>query len=522
MEELMNVVDWSRAQFALTAMYHWIFVPLTLGLAIIVAIMESIYVKTNDTKWLGITKFWMLLFGINFAIGVATGIILEFEFGTNWSNYSWFVGDIFGAPLAIEGIFAFFMESTFFAVMFFGWNKVSKRFHLTATWLTAFGASLSALWILVANAWMQFPVGMEFNPDTMRNEMVDFWAVLFSPVAINKFLHTVLSSWVLGSVFVIGVSGWMLLKKRNISMATKSIKVAVWVGLVGILLTLQTGDKSAVIVGEVQPMKLAAMEGSYHGDKGEELVLLGIPNCDKCYNNSEEEFECEIGLPCGLAMLARRDMEAFVPGITDIINGFDINADGDTIYTVSYEERIARGLLAHQALRDYDAAKTANDSLAMSAAQVELAKNFEFFGYGYFESPQEAIPNIPLVFYSFRIMVFLGSYFILFFVVVAFLIYRTEVMQKNRWMQLLTIISIPLVWICSESGWVVAEVGRQPWCIQNLMPNKAAISAIPSASVQITFAIFAVLLTLLFLAEVSIMLRQINKKSLIDIENDNH
>src|SRR5512145_2917016 len=217
-----SLVNWSRAQFALTAMYHWLFVPLTLGLGFIIAFMETIYVKTKNPEWKRITKFWMTLFGINFAIGVATGIILEFEFGTNWSNYSWFVGDIFGAPLAVEGIMAFFLESTFVVVMFFGWDKVSKKFHLTSTWLTAIGANLSALWILVANSWMQYPAGVHFNPDTARNEMLNFWEVLFSPVAINKFLHTVSSGFVLASVFVTGISAWFLLKKRDVNFARKS------------------------------------------------------------------------------------------------------------------------------------------------------------------------------------------------------------------------------------------------------------------------------------------------------------
>jgi len=219
----LSLVDWSRAQFALTAMFHWIFVPLTLGLGFIVAFMETIYVRTGDPEWKRITKFWMNLFGINFAIGVATGIILEFQFGTNWSNYSWFVGDIFGAPLAIEGLMAFFMESTFIAVMFFGWDKVSKKFHLTSTWLTAIGANLSALWILVANAWMQNPVGMIFNPDTARNEMVNFWDILFSPTAVNKFLHTTTSGFVLASIFVVGISSWFLLHKRNQMFAKKAL-----------------------------------------------------------------------------------------------------------------------------------------------------------------------------------------------------------------------------------------------------------------------------------------------------------
>ena len=227
------LVDWSRLQFALTAGYHWLFVPLTLGLAVIMATMETIYVATGDEFWKRTTKFWMKLFAINFAVGIATGIILEFEFGTNWSNYSWFVGDIFGAPLAIEGIFAFFIEATFFAVMFFGWERVSKRFHLASTWLTGIGAALSAVWILIANSWMQHPVGMEFNPDTVRHEMVDFWALVLNPVAISKFFHSVFSGWMTGSIFVIGISSWYLLKGRERRFALASIRVAAIVGIIG-------------------------------------------------------------------------------------------------------------------------------------------------------------------------------------------------------------------------------------------------------------------------------------------------
>ncbi len=240
-----SLVEWSRAQFALTALYHWLFVPLTLGLTFLVAIMETIYVKTGDEWWKKTTRFWMGLLAINFAIGLATGIIMEFEFGTNWSNYSWIVGDIFGAPLAIEGLMAFFMESTFFAVMFFGWDKVSKRMHLLSTWLVAIGSNLSALWILVANGWMQHPVGMRFNPDTARNEMVDFWAVLFNPNAYSKFLHTISSGYVLASLFVISISAWYLLRRRDIQFAKRSIMVAASFGLIVSLFNVTTGDDSA-------------------------------------------------------------------------------------------------------------------------------------------------------------------------------------------------------------------------------------------------------------------------------------
>ena len=267
MDDLMTVVDWSRWQFALTAMYHWLFVPLTLGLSVIVGIMETIYFRTRSEKWLQITKLRMTLFGINFAMGVATGIILEFEFGTNWSNYSWFVGDIFGAPLAIEGLLAFFMEATFIAVMFFGWKKVSPGFHLASTWLTALGASISALWILIANAWMQYPVGMEFDPAQMRNVM-DNRDVVLSPVAINKFFHAVFDGWVVGAVFVCGVSAWFLLKNKRREFALDSIRIAGWTGLAGIVLTLDRRRLGSP-VARVQPMKLAAMEGLYNGKVGQ-------------------------------------------------------------------------------------------------------------------------------------------------------------------------------------------------------------------------------------------------------------
>ena len=281
-----SLIDWSRAQFAMTAMYHWIFVPLTLGLAVVMGIMETLYYKTGNEFWKRTAKISMKLFGINFAIGVATGLILEFEFGTNWSNSSWFVGDIFGAPLAIAGILAFFMEATFIAVMFFGWDKVSKRFHLASTWLTGLGATISAWWILVANAWIQHPVGMEFNPDTVRNEMVDFWAVATSPVAVNKFFHTVLSGWVLGGVFVVGISCWFLLKKRNREFALASIKIGAIFGLVSSLLAVWTGDGSGYQIAQTQPMKLAAVEGLYEGGTNVGLVGIGMLNPEKkTYND---------------------------------------------------------------------------------------------------------------------------------------------------------------------------------------------------------------------------------------------
>lgn len=513
MEDFTQVVDWSRAQFALTAIYHWLFVPLTLGLSFIIAFMETKYVITKDEFWKSTTKFWMKLFGVNFAIGVATGLILEFEFGTNWSNYSYFVGDIFGAPLAIEGIMAFFMESTFIAVMFFGWNKVSKGFHLTSTWLTAVGANLSALWILVANAWMQSPVGMQFNPATARNEMVSFWDVLLSPVAINKFTHTVTSAFVLASVFVVGVSAWYLLKRRHERMAKASIKIASWFGLVSAVFVIWTGDGSAVQVARVQPMKLAAMEGLYTGTRNAGLVAVGALKPHERPTALEEgDFFFRVEIPSMLSILSYRDSEAFVAGIDDLVKG---NAEHGIMSTA---EKMERGKVAIGAFADYKQAHSAGevqraDSLAaLFSDPVFLKDYFAYFGYGYFQEPEEVVPPVQLTFYAFRIMVILGAWFVLLFAVCLFFGRGTGAgLDRNRWWLWLSLWSIAAAYIASQAGWVVAEVGRQPWTIQNLLPTVAAVSRIDAGSVQVTFWLFAALFTVLLVAEVLIMVKQIKK-----------
>jgi cytochrome d ubiquinol oxidase subunit I len=503
----VSLLDWSRAQFAMTAMYHWLFVPLTLGLGVIMSIMETIYVRTGNEEWKRITKFWMTLFGINFAIGVATGIILEFEFGTNWSNYSWFVGDIFGAPLAIEGILAFFMESTFISIMFFGWNKVSKSFHLASTWLTVTGATLSALWILVANAWMQHPVGMQFNPITVRNEMVDFWAVI-SPFAIHKFLHTVFSGWVMGSLFVVGISSWYLLKKREINFAKNSILIASIFGLSASLLVSLTGDSSAYDVAQHQPMKLAAMEGIYKGEKGTGLIAFGILNPEKkMYNDSIDPFLVKVEIPKMLSILGYRDKDAFVPGINDILKGGYETNNGKAM---SFEDKQERGLAAIESLKEFQNSNTKHDEATAMIEKTKLKKNFSEFGYGYLKHPSELVPDIPMIFYSFHLMVALGLFFIALFGVVFFMTYKNTI-ESTRWIQWICLFSIPLGYVAGELGWIVAEMGRQPWAIQDVLPLKAAISGISSDSVKITFFLFLILFTALLIAEIRIMLQQIKK-----------
>jgi cytochrome d ubiquinol oxidase subunit I len=506
----LSLVNWSRGQFALTAMYHWLFVPLTLGLSFILAFMETIYVRTGDEMWKRITKFWMTLFGINFAIGVATGIILEFEFGTNWSNYSWFVGDIFGAPLAIEGILAFFLESTFIAVMFFGWNKVSKRFHLASTWLVAIGANLSALWILIANAWMENPVGMAFNPDTARNEMNSFWEVVFNPVAIDKFTHTVTSGFVLASVFVIGISAWFLIRKREQMLAVKSILIAGIFGLVSSLLVAFTGDTSARTIAKVQPVKFAAMEALYEGRTDAGLTVIGAltDSGERIGEKKVHDVKLKIEIPELLSIMTTGKGSGYVPGIKDLVNG---NPERGIL---SVQEMINRGTYARQVLTDYKMAKEIGDteSMASLAAMFEdrdfIDNFFRYFGYSYFEHPWQVIPSVPVTFYSFRVMVGLGFFFILLFAL-ALWFYRRQSLEHNRWFLWLALLSIPLAYLASELGWIVTEMGRQPWIIQNLMPVNVAVSNISTGAVQTTFWLFAVLFTALLIAEVSIMVRQI-------------
>lgn len=509
-DSTLALVDWSRAQFALTAIYHWLFVPLTLGLSFIVAIMETIYYRTGDEEWKRITRFWMTLFGINFAIGVATGIILEFEFGTNWSNYSWFVGDIFGAPLAIEGILAFFLESTFVAVMFFGWNKVSKKFHMISSWLVAIGANLSALWILVANGWMQNPVGMVFNPQTARNEMVSFADVLFNEVAADKFLHTIASGFLLGSMFVLGISAFYLLRKREEMLAKRSILIAGIFGLLSSLLVAYTGDSSARTLAKVQPVKFAAFEALYEGKEEAGLVAFGIlkDSGEKIGDKSVKEFAFRIAVPNFLSVMTGGDKDIFVPGITDLISG----NPSRSIMPVS--EKMAKGKVARDLVADYKEFKKNNKTgmaegiSGMFRDKTFNDKYFRYFGYAFLQKPEDAIPSVPVSFYSFHLMVYLGFFFILVFSLALYFLF-TDTLVKKRWFLWIALCSILLPYVAGESGWILAEMGRQPWIIQDLMPVSAAVSQLETGSVITTFIMFAVLFTVLLIAEISIMVKQI-------------
>lgn len=502
MEDMISTVDWSRAQFALTALYHFLFVPLTLGLSFMLAFMETIYVKTGNEQWKRITKFWLRLFAVNFAIGVATGIIMEFEFGTNWANYSWFVGDIFGAPLAVEGLFAFFLEATFFAVLFFGWDRVSKGFHLFSTWMVAVGSNLSAFWILVANGWMQNPVGTTFNHETVRNEMTNFLEVALSPTAVSKFLHTVSSAYITSALFVLGISAWFMLKKRHFVMAKKSFIVAATFGLVSSMFVLASGDESGYQVAQTQPMKLAAMEGLYKGEKNAGVVAMGLLKSEKEPGDDKNPFVFKIEIPYALGLMATRGINNFTPGIDDLVYG---NAEQGI---PSAQERIDSGKLALQALEDIKIALDSGNTNDIPKYRSILDENMENFGYGYLDNPEEIVPPVGLTFYSFHLMVMLWSYFVALFITTIYLS-MTKKVEKYTKLLWACVFSIPLGYIASEAGWIVAEVGRQPWAIQDLMPVGIAATNLSSVNIKISFIMFAVLFTALFIAEIRIMLKQI-------------
>ena len=495
----MDVVIWSRIQFAMTAAYHWLFVPLTLGLALVMAVMETLYVVKKDPFWKKTAQFWIKLFAINFAVGIATGIILEFEFGTNWSNYSWFVGDMFGAPLAIEGILAFFMEATFFAVMFFGWEKVSPRFHLASTWLTGIGATISAYWILVANGWMQNPVGTTFNPDTVRSEMASaaaFWEVVTNPVAVSKFCHSVTSGWVTGGIFVVGISAWYLLKNRHSEFARKSMLVGAIVGLVGSGAVMLSGDSSGVHAAEFQPMKLAAAEGLEDGGNGAAFTI--VPG---------------IRIPKMLSILATHEINGFVPGINDILNGYTDN-EGNVIPSV--EEKMRMGRSALDALAVY---RSTDDPEQKAQAKEVLDANVQYMGYGHLDKPEDVIPPVGIVFWSFRLMIGLGMLVALVLLLALYGLWKNK-LDQWKWLLWAAIACIPMAYIAGQCGWIVAEVGRQPWTIQGLLPVNVAISSLSAAAVKTTFFVFLGIFALFLIIEIRILIRAIGKGPEIEPQNN--
>lgn len=495
-----DIVDLSRLQFAITALYHFLFVPLTLGLSILIAIMETVFVMTGRDIWRQMVKYWGVLFGINFVLGVATGLTMEFQFGTNWAYYSHYVGDVFGAALAIEGLMAFFLEATFVGLFFFGWKKLSKLQHMCCTWLLALGTNLSALWILIANGWMQNPVGATFDYQTMRMEVIDFSAVMFNPVAQAKFVHTISAGYVTGSMFVLAISAYFLLRGRNKDFAKRSMTVAVSFGLASALSVVVLGDESGYLANSNQKMKLAALEAMWHTEKPPaSLTVFGIPN------SKTMKTDYELKIPYALGLIATRSFSEPLYGIDELVeNG---------------KQQIKEGIIAYDALTRLQ--KKPEDE----QAKADFSAHNKFLGYGLLlkkytekvtDANEEQInqaandlkPKILPLFFSFRVMAACGFFFILLFAIGFYLSVKRK-LHTSRWYLHLAFWSLPLPWIAAELGWVVAEYGRQPWVVQGILPTFMGTSSVSASQVLTSIAGFIIFYTLLAIVELYLMVKYI-------------
>jgi len=507
------VVELSRLQFAATAMYHFIFVPLTLGLSFLMAVMESVYVMTGRLVWRKATLFWGTLFAINFAMGVATGVVMEFQFGMNWSYYSHYVGDIFGAPLAIEGLMAFFLEATFIGLFFFGWDRLKPVGHLAVTWLVALGANFSALWILIANGWMQNPVGAVFNPDTMRMEVTNFIDVIFNPVAQAKFVHTVSAGYVSGAVFVLAISALFLLQRRHRDVAIRSMVVAASFGLAAALSVVVLGDESGYETTAHQKMKLAAMEDMYETQQAPaSFTLLAIPTGDG------QQFS--IRIPWVFGLIATRSFDKPVVGINDLVK--------------AAEARITNGITAYKALQQIHA------NPADQAARATFQSSQQDLGYALLlkqypdgvenatsdditKAAQSTVPDVWSLFWTFRIMVGVGFFYIVFF---AFWFWKasTHRLESSRFWLWVAVWSLPLPWLAIESGWLVAELGRQPWVVEGVLPTFYAASGLHLWDLAISLTFYLLVYTVLLAIMVWLMVRAIkhgpSEQSVLDLNEE--
>lgn len=493
-----ELVDISRLQFAITALFHFLFVPLTLGLSWILVIMESVYVMTGKQVYKDMTKFWGKLFGINFAMGVTTGLTLEFQFGTNWAYYSHYVGDVFGAPLAIEGLMAFMLESTFVGMFFLGWDRLSKQQHLVATFLVALGSNLSALWILIANAWMQNPVGAEFNYETMRMEMTNFAEVILNPVAQVKFIHTVAAGYTTGAMFVLSISAYYLLKGRDLGFARRSFAIAAGFGFASVCSVILLGDESGYEVGDVQKTKLAVIEAEWHTEEPPAaFTLFGFPN------DEAMETEHAIKIPYLMGLIATRSFDTPVKGISEIV--------------VENETRVRNGIMAYEILQRLRSGQTDE----FTKQQFENVK--EDLGYGlllkkYLDdiskandkqikaAARDTIPSVPIMFWSFRIMVACGFAMLIIFSL-AFYYCAKRQEYKHRGLLWVSLFALPLPWIAAELGWIVAEYGRQPWTISGILPTHLSASTLSYSTVYNSLAALIAFYTLLFIIEMYLMLK---------------
>jgi len=499
-----DIVSLSRLQFAMTALYHFLFVPLTLGLSVMLAIMETVYVMTGRLIWRQMTKFWGTLFGINFVMGVATGVVMEFQFGMNWSYYSHYVGDIFGAPLAIEGLMAFFLEATFVGLFFFGWDRLSKVGHLMATYAVAAGSNFSALWILIANGWMQNPVGSAFNPETMRMEITDFLAVILNPVAQAKFVHTVSAGYATAAIFVLGVSAWYLLKGRSVELAKRSMTVAASFGLAASLSVVVLGDESGYLANEHQKMKIAAIEAMWETQPAPaSFTVFGFPD------QEARETHYAVHIPWVMGLIGTRSLTEPIEGINELV----LKAEG----------HIRRGIIAYDALEKIRA--LSDKSQIPQDVKEAFEDNGQWLGYAlllkrYVDDPRDAtdaqivqaandtVPGVLPLFWAFRIMVGIG-FFLILLTGIFFILSARRRLDHYPMLLKIAVFAIPLPWIAAEMGWVVAEYGRQPWSIEGVLPTAVAVSDHGASTVLATIIGFVAIYSVLFVIEIGLMLRAI-------------
>ncbi|MBJ7221655.1 MULTISPECIES: cytochrome ubiquinol oxidase subunit I [unclassified Brenneria] len=495
---MFDIVELSRLQFALTAMYHFLFVPLTLGMAFLLAIMETVYVLSGKQIYKDMTKFWGKLFAINFALGVATGLTMEFQFGTNWSYFSHYVGDIFGAPLAIEGLMAFFLESTFVGLFFFGWDRLGKVQHMAVTWLVALGSNFSALWILVANGWMQNPIASDFNFETMRMEMVSFADLVLNPVAQVKFVHTVAAGYCTGAMFILGISSYYLLKGRDIAFAKRSFAIAASFGMASVLSVIVLGDESGYEMGDVQKTKLAAIEAEWETQPAPaSFTLIGLPNQDNMENNYA------IRIPYVLGLIATRSTDKQVTGLKELME--------------MHQVRIRNGMKAYQLLEELRAGNTD------PAVKEAFNQSKQDLGYGMLlkrytptvsdateaqiqQATKDSIPRVAPLYFSFRIMVACGILMLIIIGLSFWTVLRGKIGEK-KWLHRAALYGIPLPWIAVEAGWFVAEYGRQPWAIGEILPTAVATSSLTAGDILFSMALICGLYTLFLVAEMYLMFK---------------
>jgi len=496
----MDIVELSRLQFAITALYHFLFVPLTIGLSVLLGLMETVYVMTGRAIWRDMTKFWGVLFGINFAMGVATGITMEFQFGTNWAYYSHYVGDVFGAPLAIEGLMAFFLEATFVGLFFFGWDRLSKVGHLIVTWMVAIGSNFSALWILIANGWMQFPIGARFNADTMRMEVTDFMEVMFNPVAQAKFVHTVSAGYVTGSVFVLAIGAYYLLRGRHVPLAKRSMTIAASFGLASALSVVVLGDESGYTAGQNQKMKIAAIEAMWHTEPAPaSFTVFGFPDV------AGRKTNFEIKVPWVLGLIATRSIDTPVPGIEELVAMARTRIrNGMIAYDALDKLRRDRGNVQLHATLDAHAADLGYALLlkrmrpdVQNATDEEIAR-----------AADSTIPDVPVLFWSFRFMVAIGFWLVALFALSFFLSARRTL---DTWRPYLwaAFLSLPLPWLAAELGWIVAEYGRQPWAVEGVLPTFLGVSSVDASNVVFGLLGFLIFYSALLIVDAYLLAKYI-------------